>query len=69
MVEHNLAKVGVAGPNPVFRSRKLRVFVKRRRLFFYAIVRTSVSSAQKNVYKELDGLREMGIEFLRGLKE
>ena len=26
MVEHNLAKVGVAGPNPVFRSRRITRF-------------------------------------------
>ena len=30
MVEHNLAKVGVAGPNPVFRSIFLRVRFRLR---------------------------------------
>ena len=33
LVEHDLAKVGVAGPNPVFRSRKTLPF----RGFFYQI--------------------------------
>ena len=33
LVEHNLAKVGVAGPSPVFRSNFL-LFFHRKTLFF-----------------------------------
>ena len=30
MVEHNLAKVGVAGPSPVFRSKHSELSVRRK---------------------------------------
>ena len=40
MVEHNLAKVGVAGPNPVFRSRKFRS--PGEGIFFYALMTVSI---------------------------
>ena len=33
MVEHNLAKVGVAGPSPVFRSNILNINTKRIALY------------------------------------
>ena len=38
LVEHNLAKVGVAGPSPVFRSfliRKPHLFHKQKHEFIY----------------------------------
>jgi len=37
LVEHDLAKVGVAGPSPVSRSKIKRVSF--RMLFFYALLR------------------------------
>jgi hypothetical protein len=31
LVEHDLAKVGVAGPNPVFRSKPILIIVEAHR--------------------------------------
>ena len=35
LVEHNLAKVGVAGPSPVFRSLLLQIFFRKTFLFSF----------------------------------
>ena len=51
LVERNLAKVEVAGPSPVFRSRKWLIISRLPTIFLFLLCVTDVSRVTQNTLK------------------